>query len=405
MNFEKLRSDFPIIAQKMDGNPLIYFDSASTSQKPQVVIDALVSFYARANANVHRGIYQLAEDATTLFEDARKKIATFINALPEEIVFTRGTTDSINMVAGSWGLEHIQDGDEIIVTELEHHSNFVPWQQLAIKQGAILRIIAVNQDGTLQMDQLERYLNKKTKLIAISQVSNALGVHNDIPTFVRAARSVGAKILVDAAQSAAHQAIDVKKLDVDFLAFSVHKLLGPTGIGILYIKKSLHEQMPPFEFGGGMIYEVCLHKTSFLRAPYKFEAGTPPIAQAIGLAAAVDYMKKNINFDALQKYEASLCAQLIEGVSPIQRIQLLGPLEQLSQKGHLVSFIVDGMHSHDVAAYLSKCGICVRAGHHCAQPLAKKLGLDATVRASFYFYNTPQEVEHLIFSLKKLVAE
>ena len=389
----------------MDGNPLIYFDSASTSQKPQVVIDSLVSFYTRANANVHRGIYQLAEDATTLFEDARKKIATFINALPEEIVFTRGTTDSINMVAGSWGLEHIQDGDEIIVTELEHHSNFVPWQQLAIKQGAILRIIAVNQDGTLQMDQLERYLNKKTKLIAISQVSNALGVHNDIPTFVRAARSVGAKILVDAAQSAAHQAIDVKKLDVDFLAFSGHKLVGPTGIGILYIKKSLYEQMPPFEFGGGMIYEVGLHKTSFLRAPYKFEAGTPPIAQAIGLAAAVDYMKKNINFDALQKYEASLCAQLIEGVSPVQRIQLLGPLEQLSQKGHLVSFIVDGMHAHDVAAYLSKCGICVRAGHHCAQPLAKKLGLDATVRASFYFYNTPQEVEHLIFSLKKLVAE
>lgn len=406
MNIKKIREDFPLFAHTIDGRPIIYLDNASTTQKPQVVLDALTRFYTTENANVHRGIYQLAERATQQYEQARATVAHAIKACAHEIIFTKSTTEGINAIAGSWGEDNIQKNDEIIITELEHHSNFVPWQQLALRKGARLRIVPIKPDGTLDMAQLPALINKKTKLIAVTHESNVLGTKVDVEAFVKAARSVDAKIVIDAAQSIAHQSIDVKLLDPDFLVFSGHKVLAPTGIGCLYIKESLHNQMRPYQFGGGMLFEVCdTNQTVFLRAPHKFEAGTPPIAQAIGLAAALEYLQKSISFDQLEHHEAQLTAQLIDGLSTIKKVRLLGPLEQLKDNGHMLSFYIDGIHAHDVAAYIAQQGICVRAGHHCAQPLAKKLGIEASVRVSFYLYNTSDEVEFLVRTIKELCTK
>lgn len=403
MNIKKLRDDFPLFKTSIDAKPLIYLDNASTTQKPQVVLDALMHFYTKQNANVHRGIYQLAEQATQAYEQARATVAHFIKASPHEIVFTKSTTEGINAIAGSWGQQNIEKNDEIIITELEHHSNFVPWQQLALQKGAHVRVVQIKPDGTLNMDQLTAVINKKTKLIAVTHESNVLGTKVDVETFVRAARSVDAKILIDAAQTIAHQAIDVKILDPDFLVFSGHKVLAPTGIGCLYIKESLHNSIRPYQFGGGMLFEVCdTYETIFLKAPHKFEAGTPPIAQAIGLASAIDYLQKNVPFNLLQQHESKLTRELIDELSKIKKVRLLGPLDQLTQDGHMLSFYVEGIHAHDVAAYIAQQGICVRAGHHCAQPLAKKLGIDASVRVSFYLYNTHEEVERLVHTIKQL---
>lgn len=396
MDVKKIRKDFPFLKQD-----IVYFDNAATSQKPKQVLDELMHFYTDSNANVHRGVYDLAEQATKLYEQARARIASFINAQPEEIIFTRGTTESINLVASAWGKAHIQAGDEIVVTHLEHHSNFVPWQQLTQELGAKLVIIPVNFDGTLHVEMIHKLVTNKTKLIAASSTSNALGVHNDMKVLADAAQSVGALFLIDAAQSIGHQRTDVQKLRCDFLAFSGHKMLGPTGIGVLYMKKKVQAKVPPYQFGGGMIYEARNETSSFLPAPHKYEAGTPPIAQAIGLAAAIDYLQ-TINFDALQKHEAQLCAKLIDGLSAFERITILGPVDELKTNGHMVSFIVDSMHAHDVAAYLSTQGICVRAGHHCAQPLARQLGIESSVRVSFYLYNTHEEVERLLQAIAKL---
>ena len=400
---QNLRKDFPILSKKVNGNQLVYLDNAATSQKPQAVIDSLTNFYTHHNNNIHRAVYAFGEETTTLYEQARANVAAFINAKPEEIIFTSGTTESINLVASTWAHEHIKKGDEIIITQMEHHSNMIPWQQCAQQQGSALKYIPVKSDGTLDYEELPKLLSTKTKLVAVMHVSNALGTRNDIESIITSAHSVGALVLIDAAQSAPHEQIDVKKLNCDFLVFSGHKMLGPTGIGVLYIKKDLHDQMPPYQFGGGMIYEADFFKASWQKSPHKFEAGTPPIAQAIGFAAALDYIKKNIPFDQLQKVEAALCAQLIDGLSQFNKVTILGPIEQLKKSGHLVSFTIKDMHPHDIAAYLSKKGICVRAGNHCAQPLAKLMNISGSVRASFYVYNTAQEVEQLIQAIEQLL--
>jgi cysteine desulfurase/selenocysteine lyase len=402
-NFKKLRADFPILQEKVNGHPLIACDNASTAHKPQSVIDAVVQFYTTTNSNIYRGIHLFAEQATQQYEDARKKVAHFIGALPEEVIFTRGCTSSINFVAATWADENIQAGDEIVVTELEHHANLIPWQRLAQKKGAILKFIPIFPDGSVDFSCLDSIITNKTKMVSVIHVSNAIGTHVDIATIIKRAHAVGARILIDAAQSVPHQKINVRELDCDFLVFSGHKLLGPTGIGVLYIKKELHDHVPPYEVGGGMVENVDCTDATWAAAPQKFEAGTPPIAQAIGLGAAIDYMQKHINFDELITYEAQLCARLIDGISEIKGIKILGPISELKQKGHVVSFLVDNYHSHDVAAFLDSRGISVRAGHHCAQPFAKKLGYDASVRVSFYFYNTLQEVDAIIVALRDLV--
>jgi len=401
--FKKLRADFPILSQKINGYPLIPCDNASTTHKPQSVIDAIVTFYTTTNANIYRGVHLFAEQATQLYENARAKVANFIGAEKSEIVFTRGCTSGINFVVATWGEMNITAGDEIVMTELEHHANLLPWQRLAQKKGAILKFIPIFPDGLLDLSSLDSTITHKTKMVSIIHVSNAVGTHVDIATIIARAKMVGACVLVDAAQSVPHQKIDVHELDCDFLVFSGHKILGPTGIGVLYIKKELHAAVPPYEVGGGMVEHVTCDEATWRAAPQKFEAGTPPIAQAIGLGAAIDYLQKNIDFDELMHYEAQLCARLIDGLSTITQVKILGPIPELKKKGHLVSFLVDSIHSHDVAAFLDSRGIAVRAGHHCAQPFAKKLGYDASVRVSFYFYNTVEDVDRIIKAVIELV--
>lgn len=403
-NFKKLRADFPILSQKINGYAIAPCDNASTTHKPQSVIDSIVQFYSATNANIYRGIHLFAEQATIMYEAARVKVAHFIGAYPEEIIFTRGCTSGINFVVATWGDKHIKAGDEIVLTELEHHANLLPWQRLAQKKGAILKFIPIFPDGSLDLSGLDSLITHKTKMVSVIHVSNAVGTHVNLSTIILRARTVGARVLVDAAQSVAHQKINVHMMDCDFLVFSGHKLLGPTGIGVLFIKKELHGELPPYEVGGGMVDDATYDTATWTRAPHKFEAGTPAIAQAIGLGCAIDYIEHNINFDELQKYEAQLCTRLIEGLSRFEQIKIFGPLAELKQKGHLVSFFVDNIHSHDVAAFLDSRGISVRAGHHCAQPFAKKLGYDASVRVSFYFYNTFEDVDRVIAAIQELIG-
>jgi cysteine desulfurase / selenocysteine lyase len=395
------RSEFPLLTNRPD---LCYLDNASTAQKPQVVLDALNHFYTHENANTYRGIYELGELATERYEAARKTVAQFLNAAhTSEIIFTRGTTDGINAVADGWARRTLKPGDEIVITELEHHSNWLPWQRLARDCGIVVKVIPVLHDGTLDMQAAQELITFRTKLIAAIWISNAIGTHVPVETLVQMARAAGARILIDAAQAVAHRPVDLQKINADFLVFSGHKIGGPTGVGVLYINKALHESFEPYQLGGGMVLSV--DKPTYLPAPHKFEAGTPPIAQAIGLAAAIEYMREHIDYVALQKHEASLCARLIERLSPHNNIRILGPQLELAQRGHLVSFVVDGMHAHDVAAYCAQKKICLRAGHHCAQPLARALGYDASVRASFYVYNTPADVDRLADALDALIAE
>ena len=404
-NFKKLRADFPILAEKVNGHPLIACDNASTTHKPQAVIDALVQFYTTTNANIYRGIHLFAEQTTKAFEEARHKVASFIGALPEEIVFTKGCTSGINFVVATWGQEHIQAGDEIVVTELEHHANLLPWQRIAHKKGAVLKFIPIFSDGSLDLSSLNSIITHKTKMVSVIYISNAIGTRVDIAAIIARAKEVGACTLIDAAQSVPHQKINVHELGCDFLVFSGHKLLGPTGIGVLYIKKELHAQLEPYEVGGGMVEDVDCHNATWAPAPQKFEAGTPPIAQAIGLGAAINYLQTHVNFDELAIHEAQLCTRLIDGLSSIGGIKILGPISELKQNGHMVSFLVENFHSHDVAAFLDSRGISVRAGHHCAQPFAKKLGYDASVRVSFYFYNTLEEVDSIIAAMRDLLKD
>ena len=403
VNLKKIILDFPILKKKPGFNKMVYLDSAATSQKPKNVIDAIKYFYENCNSNVHRSIHSLGEDATTLYEQAREKIATFINALPEEIVFTKGTTESINFVADAWGRNNLLSGDEIVISQVEHHANLLPWMRLAEQKNAKLKYIKLNKKTFMLEADLDKLITSKTKLVALTHSSNVLGEvweKGQLESIIERAHEVGAKVLIDAAQSAPHKKIDVKKLNPDFLVFSAHKLLGPTGIGVLYIKKDLHNDVEPYQVGGSMVYSISDDKIKWKEAPYKFEAGTPPIAQAIGFAAAIDYLNEKINFSELKKHEAKLCHVLIDGLEQIKEVKIIGNLEQIKKEGHLVCFIVKGIHAHDLSSFLSEKGIAIRSGHHCAQPLADLLGVEASLRVSFYMYNTLQDVELFLKELK-----
>lgn len=399
-----IRADFPYLEKKRNNSSLIYFDSAATSQKPHSVISAISDFYSYHCSNVHRGIYHLAEETTAAYENVRNKVAQFIGARDHEIIFTRSATESINLVATAWGNEHIKEGDEIVISALEHHSNLLPWQQLCNQKKAKLIVIPVLDNGMLDMQKAAQLITSKTKMVAIVHVSNFIGTHIDVSAISKLARKVGCPVLVDAVQSVAHQSVNVNDLGCDILVFSAHKILGPTGLGILYMKDSFARTVPPYQYGGFMVYEADYHHATWQKPPRKFEAGTPPIAQVIGLGAALDYLKK-IDFNALRQHEAALCARLIDGLSKMGNVRILGPIEQLKEKGHLVSFVVHNMHAHDVAAYLDQFNICVRAGHQCAQPLARRFELDAAVRVSFYAYNTLEEVDFFLEKMNQLLKK
>jgi cysteine desulfurase/selenocysteine lyase len=400
---ESLRDDFPILHQTVHGErPLVFLDSAASSQRPQQVIDAVSRVYEHDYANVHRGIHVLSERSTDAYELARRKVQKFIGAkYDHECIFTGGTTASINAVARSWGDANLKAGDEILLNPMEHHSNLVPWFQLAERTGAVIKHIPLTEDGRLDLAQLDDVLTEKTKLVAVTHVSNTLGTVNPIAELARRAHAVGAVILVDAAQSAPHLAIDVQKLDVDFLAFSGHKMCGPSGIGVLYGKESLLNAMPPFMGGGSMIGNVALDSFTPAGLPSKFEAGTPPIAQAVGLGAAIDYLSE-IGLDKVAAHEHALVERAHAGLSKIEGLTILGPSPE--HRAGLVSFVLHQPHAHDIAQLVDQRGIAVRAGHHCTQPLHDSLGITASTRASFYLYNTPAEVDALVEAIQEVAT-
>lgn len=400
LDVEAVRKDFPILDTEAHGKPLVYLDSAATSQKPRQVIDRMVRFYEEENANVHRGIYELGERATAAFEGAREACARWIGARnSREIIFTRGTTEAINLVRFTWAKANIGLGDEILITETEHHSNMIPWQLLAAEVGATLRVLPISADDhTWRMDLLEGYVTEKTKLAAIQLKSNVLGTVNPVRAISDAVHSVGGRVLVDAAQAAPHLTFDVADLDADFLAYSSHKMCGPTGAGVLYGRLDLLEEMPPFHGGGEMIREVWIDRATWAEVPHKFEAGTPNIAQAVGMGAAIEYLE-GIGIDAIHDHEVELTAYAIERLSELGAT-IYGPLDAEARAG-VVSFNLPEVHPHDIATIVDQEGVCIRAGHHCAQPLMRTLGVAATARASFYLYNTKDEVDALIAALEK----
>jgi cysteine desulfurase/selenocysteine lyase len=397
-NWSLLREDFPILDQQVHGKPLIYFDNAATSQKPRAVLDALRRYYEQDNANVHRGLHELSSRATDAYEHSRQRVADYIGAASaEEIVFTRGTTESINLAAQSWGGKFLSAGDVILLTEMEHHSNLVPWQLLAERTGARLRFLPVNEDGTLALDQLSSCLTREVKLFAFTHVSNSLGTINPVADLCAKARAVGALSLVDAAQSAGHLPVNVRELGCDFLAFSGHKMCAPTGIGALYARAALLESMPPWHGGGEMIVSVALEKSTYKSAPHRFEAGTPNIAGAIGLAAAIDYLEK-IGRAAIFRHDAQLTEYAIERLAELPGLRVLGPK---GDRGAIAGFVMERVHPHDLTTFADQQGLALRGGHHCNQPLMKKSGLPGTTRASFYFYNTMTEVDRMIDILRE----
>ncbi|MDQ3767537.1 MAG: cysteine desulfurase [Actinomycetota bacterium] len=396
---ETLRKDFPVFDTLARGKRLVYLDSASTSQKPHQVIDRMVRFYESENANVHRGIYELAERATTAYEAARESCARFVRARSHRsIVFTRGTTEAINLVRFTWGRANIHAGDEILLTEMEHHSNLVPWQLLAQESGAVLRFLPIDDDGKLRVDLLEDYVTDRTKLVGMGLMSNVLGTINPVRTVADAAHSVGARVMVDAAQAAPHLAIDVNELDADFLAYSAHKMCGPTGAGVLYGREDLLEAMPPFHGGGEMIREVYPDHSTWNDIPYKFEAGTPNIAQAVGMGAAVEYLEA-LGMDLVREHEIGMARYAMSALEAAGA-HVYGPKDP-AERGAVISFTIGGVHPHDMATIVDQEGVCIRAGHHCAQPLMRRLGVPATARASFYIYNTPEDVDALTDALEK----
>lgn len=396
-NVKKIRKDFPILNRKIRGKALVYVDNAATTQKPKAVIDAMNRFYSQENANVHRGIYFLSEQATLKYENARETVAEFINAEPKEIVFTRGTTESINLVAQTWGRQNIRAGDVILLTEMEHHSNLLPWIQLAKEKGAKLRYLFIDDNGELDLKNLANDLNG-VKIVAISQMSNVLATINPIKQIIKKAHSVGARVLIDGAQGVAHLPTDVKDLDCDFLAFSGHKMCGPTGIGVLYGKFSVLDAMPPYQLGGEMVKAVQKEEAIWNDTPQKFEAGTPNIAGAVGLAAAIEYLQK-LGMENVRRYEEELATYAINKFSQLKDVKVYGP-ENPDKRGSVISFSVKGIHPHDLATILDEHGIAIRSGHHCAMPLHLRLNQSATARASLYFYNTRQEIDQLITAVK-----
>jgi cysteine desulfurase/selenocysteine lyase len=399
LNTKETCKDFPVLQQKVYGKALIYLDNAATALKPRSVIDAINRYYSTESANVHRGIYYLSEKTTTEFEGARVRVQQFLNAeSSEEIVFVRGTTEAINLVSSSYVKPILHEGDEIILSVIEHHSNIVPWQLVCNEKGAKLRIIPVNDNGELQLDDYENLLNESTKFISIGHVSNAIGTINPIKQMIQIAHKHGIKVLIDGAQAAPHFTVDVHDLDCDFYTFSGHKLYGPTGIGILYGKAHLFDQMQPYHGGGEMISSVSFEKTTFKKPPHKFEAGTPSIAGAIGLAAAIDYVKKQ-NLQEIEAHEKELLSYTTEKISTVPGLRIIG---NAKAKAAILSFVIDGIHPHDLGTILDREGIAIRAGHHCAMPALKRFGVPATARASFALFNTKEEIDFLVDSLKKV---
>ncbi|MBN2386089.1 MAG: cysteine desulfurase [Anaerolineales bacterium] len=404
LDVARLRSAFPILVREVrPGVPLVYLDSTATTQKPLSVLAAMDEFYRHSNANIHRGVHTLAEEATTLYEDARRKVAEFIHApAARQVIFTRNASEAINLVAYSWGRANLASGDLVVLTEMEHHSNLVPWQMLSAERGVELDFIPVTADGLLDLDVYQALLTRTPRLVAFTHMSNVLGTINPLADMVRQAHAVGAVVLVDAAQSVPHLPVDVQALDADFLVFSAHKMLGPTGIGALYAKAGLLEAMPPFLGGGDMIKTVHLRTFVPNDPPHKFEAGTPAIAEAVGFAAAIDYLKA-VGMESVAAHEREIVAYALERLEEVPGVRVFGPTAE--HKGGVVAFTLEGIHPHDVAQILDRDGIAVRAGHHCAQPLHEKFGILATTRASFYLYNTKEEVDRLvegIYQVKKL---
>jgi cysteine desulfurase/selenocysteine lyase len=400
LNASALREDFPILQQMVHGKPLVYLDSAATSQKPEAVINALDTYYRTTNANIHRGIYQLAEQATEQYEGARKKVQKFVNAKSwREIVWTRNATEALNLVAYSWGRQNIRAGDEIVISLLEHHSNIVPWQLLAREKGVALKHIPADGQGRLDLSSLDQIITEKTKLVAVTMMSNVTGAITPLDQIISRAHAVGAVTVIDAAQSAPHMPVDVQKLDCDFLAFSGHKMLGPF-VGVLYGKKALLEAMPPFLGGGDMIRQVHLQESSWNELPHKFEAGTPAIAEAIAMGTAIDYLNA-LGMENVRAHEMELTAYALNKLAEVPTLRVLGPT-QIAERGGLAAFEMQGVHPHDIAAILDRDAICIRAGHHCAQPLHDFYDLPATARASFYVYNTAEEIDALVASLRKV---
>ncbi len=400
VDWHAVREDFPILREQAHGHPLIYFDNAATSQKPRAVVDALRHYYEHANANVHRGLHELSSRATEAYEQARQRVATYLGAASaEEIVFTRGTTESINLVAQAWGGKFVGAGDVILLTEMEHHSNLVPWQLLAERTGARLRFVPVLDDGTLDLEQLPSLLTNEVKIFAFTHISNSLGTINPVSELCEKAHAVGALTLVDAAQSAGHLPIDVQELGCDFLAFSGHKMCGPTGIGGLYGRAEVLDSTPPWHGGGEMIVTVTLEKSAFKKAPHRFEAGTPNIAGAIGLAAAIDYIEQ-IGRPAIFEHDTHLARYAAQHLAELPGMHIFGPTKQ---RGALVGFVMDAAHPHDLTTFADQYGLALRGGHHCNQPLMRRFGVPGTTRASFYFYNTTEEIDRMIEILRDAV--
>jgi cysteine desulfurase / selenocysteine lyase len=401
LNVSKIRDDFPLLKRQINGKPIIYLDSTASTLKTQQVIDAMNEYYTRYSVNIFRGIYKLSEEATEKYENARKIIADFIGAKSDsEIIFVRNATEAINLVAYAWGRENIDEDSEIISTVMEHHANLVPWQQLALETGATLKFIEISDDGILDMEGLTRALTRKTKLVALTHVSNVLGTINPVKKIISAVKKInpGIKVLIDAAQSVPHMPVDVVDLGCDFLAFSGHKMLGPTGIGVLWGRYDILESMLPFEMGGDMIAEVALDKTTFKKPPHKFEAGTPHIAGAIGLAAAVEYLSK-LGMESVRQHEKVLVEYALGRLNDLSYLKIYGPLNP-DKKGGVIAFNIKGSHPHDVAEILNRENICIRSGHHCAMPLHTRLNITSSCRASFYVYTTKEEIDALIQSIE-----
>jgi len=399
LDVSAIREDFPILAQQVHGKPLVYLDNAATSQKPKCVIEALTHFYLMDNANIHRGVHELSERSTLAYEAARGKVQRFLNAAKEqEIIFVRGATEGINLVAQTYGRTHVSTGDEIVISALEHHSNIVPWQMLCEEKGAVLRVIPINDRGEVEFDQFEKLLNRRTKLVAVSHVSNALGTINAVREIVKTAHGWNVPVLIDGAQAVPHMKVDVRDLDCDFYVFSGHKVFGPTGIGVLYGKEQLLEEMPPWQGGGDMIRSVTFEKTTYNDLPYKFEAGTPDIAGVIGLGAAIDYLDQ-IGMDAIAAYEHDL---LEYGTRALENISGLRSIGTAREKAGVLSFVIDGVHPHDAGTILDREGIAVRTGHHCAQPVMDRFGVSSTTRASLAFYNIKEDIDALVAGIHKV---
>lgn len=401
INVKEIKKDFPILSRKVNGHDLVYLDNASTTQKPKIVIDALVNFYENHNANIHRGVHTLSEEATEMYEATRKTVADFISAgRAEEIVFVKNTTEAINLVAYSWAMNNIGAGDVICVSALEHHSNLVPWQIVCKKKQAVLRVIPINEDGTLKTDALEKYIDARTKLVAITAVSNALGTIVPLDKIIDLAHKNGAKVLVDGAQGVAHMPVNVRALDCDFLAFSAHKMLGPTGVGVLYAKSDILDSMEPFLYGGDMIKSVRPFDADWNDVPYKFEAGTPNIADVIAFGEAIKYLQK-IGMNKILAHDQKLIKYAREKLSKFKNVKIYGP-ENVEEACGVLSFNVDGVHPHDVGSIMNNKGVAIRTGHHCTQPLMQRMKVDATARMSFYIYNDESDVDKAVDALEEV---